>query len=64
MKQYIYLFVFIAFSLFGINHAYADNDNVEQELAMRVQQTQVSGNDSEFYDAHKLFLNHLEQKEA
>lgn len=64
MKQYIYLFVFIAFSLFGINHAYADNDNVEQELAMRVQQTQVSGNDSEFYDAHKVYLNHLEQKEA
>jgi signal transduction histidine kinase len=31
---------------------------------MRVQQAQVSGNDSEFYDAHKLFLNHLEQKEA
>ena len=39
MKQYIYLFVFIAFSLFGINHAYADNDNVEQEMAMRVHQS-------------------------
>ena len=29
---------------------------------MRGQQAQVSGNDSEFDDAHKLFLNHLEQK--
>ena len=64
MKQYIYLFVFIAFSLFGINHAYADNDNVEQELAKRVQQAQVGGNDSDFYDAHSSFLNHLEKNQA
>lgn len=49
MKQYIYLFVFIAFSFFGINHAYADNDYVEQELAKRVQQAQIGGNDSDFY---------------
>ena len=64
MKQYLFLFLFITFAFLGNNKVYADNDNVEQELAMRVQQAQVSGNDSEFYDAHKLFLNHLEQKEA
>ncbi len=64
MKQYLFLFLFITFAFLGSNKAYADNDNVEQELAMRVQQAQVSGNDSEFYDAHKLFLNHLEQKET
>ena len=64
MKQYIYLFVFIAFSFFGINHAYANNDHVEQELAKRVQQAQVGGNDSDFYDAHSSFLNHLEKNQA
>lgn len=64
MKQYLFLFLFITFAFLGSNKTYADNDNVEQELAMRVQQAQVSGNDSEFYDAHKLFLNHLEQNEA
>ena len=64
MKQYLFLFLFITFAFLGSNKAYADNDNVEQELAMRVQQAQVSGNDSEFYEAHKLFLNHLEQNEA
>ena len=64
MKQYLFLFLFITFAFLGSNKAYADNDNVEQELAMRVQQAQVSGNDSEFYDAHKLFLNHLDQKET
>lgn len=64
MKQYIYLFVFIAFSFFGINHAYADNDHVEQELAKRVQQAQIGGNDSDFYDAHSSYLNHLEKNQA
>lgn len=64
MKQYLFLFLFITFAFLGNNKVYADNDNVEQELAMRVQQAQVSGNDSEFYEAHKLFLNHLEQKET
>lgn len=36
MKQYLFLFLFITFAFLGSNKAYADNDNVEQELAMRV----------------------------
>ena len=51
----------IALTFFGSNHVYADADNIEKELAMRVQQAQMSGNDSDFYGAHKTFLNHLEQ---
>ena len=64
MKQYIYLFAFIIFYFLGINQAYADNDHVEQELAKRVQQAQIGGNDSDFYDAHSSFLNHLEKNQA
>lgn len=37
MKQYLFLFLFITFAFLGNNKVYADNDNVEQELAIRVQ---------------------------
>jgi signal transduction histidine kinase len=64
MKQYLFLLLFITFAFFGNNKVYADNDNVEQELAKRVQQAQIGGNDSDFYDAHSSFLNHLEKNQA
>lgn len=64
MKHYLYLFVLLILAFLGSDKIYADTDNVEQELAMRVQQAQVSGSDSDFYNAQKLFLNHLEQNQA
>ena len=63
MKQYLYL-ILLALTIFGSNKICANTDNVEQELAMHVQQAQMSGNDSNFYSAHKIFLNHLEQNQA
>ncbi len=59
MKQYLYLLLLITFAFAGGANAQAND--VEQELAQRVQQAQVSGSDSDFYSAHKTFLNHLEQ---
>ena len=59
MKQYLYLLLLITFAFAGGANAQAND--VEQELAQRVQQAQVSGSDSDFYNAHKTFLNHLEQ---
>ena len=64
MKHYLYLFVLLTLALLGSNKIYADTDNIEQELAIRVQQAQVSGSDSDFYNAHKLFLNHLEKNQT
>lgn len=63
MQKYLYLLLLIIATCFSSGHAYADTDNVEQKLAMRVQQAQVSGSDSDFYSVHKLFLNHLEQNQ-
>ena len=59
MKQYLYLLLLITFAFAGGANAQAND--VEQELAQRVQQAQVSGSDSDFYNAHQTFLNHLEQ---
>lgn len=59
MKQYLYQLLLITFAFAGGANAQAND--VEQELAQRVQQAQVSGSDSDFYNAHKTFLNHLEQ---
>jgi signal transduction histidine kinase len=59
MKQYLYILLLITFAFAGGANAQAND--VEQELAQRVQQAQVSGSDSDFYNAHKTFLNHLEQ---
>ena len=59
MKQYLYQLLLITFAFAGVANAQAND--VEQELAQRVQQAQVSGSDSDFYNAHKTFLNHLEQ---
>ena len=64
MKKYLYLFTSIALTFLSNSKAYADSDNVEQELAASVQQAQVSGSDSDFYHAHKSFLDHLEQGQA
>lgn len=59
MKQYLYLLLLATLVIVGSGKISAAE--IEQELAQRVQQAQVSGSDSDFYDAHKTFLNHLEQ---
>ena len=59
MKQYLYLLLLATLVIVGGGRISAAE--VEQELAQRVQQAQVSGSDSDFYNAHKTFLNHLEQ---
>jgi signal transduction histidine kinase len=59
MKQYLYLLLLATLVIVGGGRISAAE--IEQELAQRVQQAQVSGSDSDFYDAHKAFLNHLEQ---
>lgn len=35
----------------------------EQELAQRVYETQMSGKDSDFYEAHKMFMDYLEEQQ-
>ena len=59
MKQYLYLLLLATLVIVGGGRISAAE--IEQELAQRVQQAQVSGSDSDFYNAHKTFLNHLEQ---
>ena len=59
MKQYLYLLLLATLIIVGGGKISANE--VEQELAQRVQQAQVSGSDSDFYNAHQTFLNHLEQ---
>ena len=59
MKHYLYLLLLVILAFAGGSRISAAE--IEQELAQRVQQAQVSGSDSDFYDAHKAFLNHLEQ---
>ena len=59
MKQYLYLLLLATLIIVGGGKISANE--VEQELAQRVQQAQVSGSDSDFYNANKIFLNHLEQ---
>ena len=59
MKQYLYLLLLATLVIVGGGRISAAE--IEQELAQRVQQAQVSGSDSDFYKAHKTFLNHLEQ---
>ena len=59
MKQYLYLLLLATLVIVGGGRISAAE--VEQELAQRVQQAQVSGSDSDFYSAHQTFLNHLEQ---
>ena len=63
MKQYLYLFVLLTLAFLGSNKIYADTDNVEQELAMRVQQAQVSGSDSDFYEAQQTYMDYLERRQ-
>ena len=66
MRHNLYILVFITLTIFCSNKVYADAtaDNVEQKLAMSAQQAQVSGNDSDFYSAHKSYLDHLEHNQA
>ncbi len=59
MKQYLYLLLLATLVIVGGGRISAAE--IEQELAQRVQQAQVSGSDSDFYNAHQTFLNHLEQ---
>lgn len=59
MKQYLYLLLLATLVIVGSGKISAAE--IEQELAQRVQQAQVSGSDSDFYNAHQTFLNHLEQ---
>ena len=59
MKQYLYLLLLATLVIVGSGKISAAE--IEQELAQRVQQAQVSGSDSDFYNAHKTFLDHIKQ---
>ncbi len=53
MKQYLYLLLLATLVIVGGGRISAAE--IEQELAQRVQQAQVSGSDSDFYNANKIF---------
>ncbi|WP_033147314.1 sensor histidine kinase KdpD [Prevotella sp. P6B1] len=63
MKQYLYLLLLIiTLTITGKGSIYANE--IEQELAQRLQAAQVSGDDSAFYDAHQTMLDYQMRHQA
>ena len=58
MKRNLFQLLFVVILMF-VGGGKAIAADIEQELAMRVQEAQVSGNDSAFYSAHQAFLDHI-----
>jgi len=58
MKRNLFQLLFVVILMF-VGGGKAIAADIEQELAMRVQEAQMSGNDSAFYSVHQAFLDHI-----